>query len=157
MSKKQIVLGASACALLFLVGFLALGAQSAPSAPAGPPPVEAQASTDQQVAAAAAKMGGGDFTGAATLLEKVVARDPSSALAWRYLGFAYLKQKKYPDARAAYGRLLGLVPDAPLALYNTAVSYAAEKNADAAFKWLARAKATKKIDMTQIQVDEDRQ
>ena len=154
MSKKQIVAGAAICALFFLVGFLAHGAQSASSTPAAPPE-EAAGSTERQVAAAAAKMGGGDFSGASAALERIVAREPGNALAWRYLGFAYLKLKKYPDARAAYGRLLGLVPDSPQALYNTAVSYAAEGNRDAAFEWLARAKATKRLDMTQIQVDED--
>ncbi len=97
----------------------------------------------------------GDFAGASAILEKVVATDPGNKAAWRYLGFAYLKQKKYAEARAAYGKLLALVPDAPQALYNTGVSYALEGNKDAAFEWLGKAKSTGKIDMTQIQVDED--
>ncbi len=160
MSKKRIasVLVPPVCAVGFLFGVLAVfaalpdhsdqAAQSAQSA-------NAAAGSDRDTAAAAAKMGAGDFAGAAAALESVVSREPANALAWRYLGFAYLKQKKYSDARAAYGRLLGLVPDAPQALYNTGVSYAAEGNGDAAFEWLARAKATRKLDMTQIQVDED--
>ena len=150
------------CAVVLLVCVLAIAAvsaqsvQSAQATAAQPaPPGSSSGNSKAEVAAAAAKLGGGDFAGAATALEKLVAREPANALAWRYLGFAYLKQKKYPDARAAYGRLLGLVPDAPQALYNTAVSYAAEGNAEAAFEWLARTKATRKLDMTQIQVDED--
>ena len=66
-------------------------------------------------------IGKGDFAGASAILEKVVATDPGNKLAWRYLGFSYIKLKKYPEARAAYAKLLALVPDAPQALYNTAV------------------------------------
>lgn len=112
-------------------------------------------SSDQEVAAAAGKIGQGDFAAASAMLEKVVARDPDNKVAWRYLGFAYLKQKKYTESRAAYAKLLALIPDAPQALYNTGVSYALEGNKDAAFEWLGKAKATKKLDMTQIEVDED--
>src|SRR5215470_13232092 len=112
-------------------------------------------SSDQEVAAAAGKIGQGDFAGASASLEKIVAREPDNKLAWRYLGFAYLKQKKYTEARAAYAKLLALVPDAPQALYNTGVSYALEGNKDAAFEWLGKAKATKKLDMTQIETDDD--
>src|SRR5512135_2473257 len=135
MSKKLIV------ALAALLSGLLL-AQAPPNA-------------DQDVAAAGARIAAGDFAGAASGLEKVVAADPGNKTAWRYLGFAYLKQKKYADARAAYARLLALVPDAPPALYNTGVAYALEGNKDEAFVWLGRAKDTGKIDMTQIQVDED--
>jgi len=165
LSKKPItiVVGVPVGAVVLLGGLLAIAAvsaqsvQSSQAAQAAQTPTAASAppaDSKAAVAAAAAKMGGGDFAGAAAALEKVIAREPGNALAWRYLGFAYLKQKKYPDARAAYGRLLGLIPDAPQALYNTAVSYAAEGNRDAAFEWLARAKATRRLDMTQIQVDE---
>jgi len=112
-------------------------------------------SSDQEIAAAAAKIGKGNYAGASSTLEKVVAREPDNKVAWRYLGFAYLKQKNYTESRAAYAKLLALVPDAPQALYNTGVSYALEGNKDGAFEWLGRAKATNKLDMTQIQVDED--
>ncbi len=110
---------------------------------------------DQDVAAAAGKIGQGDFAGASAILENVVAADPGNKVAWRYLGFTYLKQKKYTQARAAYAKLLALVPDSPQALYNTGVAWALEGNKDAAFEWLGKAKATGKIDMTQIQVDDD--
>jgi len=112
-------------------------------------------SSDQEVAAAVGKIGQGDFAAASAILEKVVARQPDNKIAWRYLGLAYLKQKKYTESRAAYAKLLALVPDAPQALYNTGVSYALEGNRDAAFEWLGKAKATKKLDMTQIEVDAD--
>src|SRR4029450_7165719 len=114
--------------------------------------------SDAQIAAAGAKIGAGDFAGAAAILEKVVAADPGNKLAWRQLGFAYLKQKKIPESRAAYEKLLAISPasdPAPQALYNIGVGYALEGKTDAAFEWLGKAKATGKLDMTQIQVDED--
>ncbi len=141
MSKKLIVV---LCLAVFAAG-LALATNQTRNAP----------DNAAQVAAAAGMIGQGDFAGASAALEKVVADDPDNKLAWRYLGFAYLKQKKYGQARAAYAKLLALVPDAPQALYNTGVSYALEGNEDAAFEWLGRARATGKIDMTQIQVDDD--
>jgi hypothetical protein len=139
----------AATAFVSLGGLFVLSAGLVPAATATP------ADSDKIVAAAGAKLASGDFAGASALLEPVVASDPGDRTAWRYLGFAYLKQKKYAQSRAAYSKLLVLVPDAPPALYNTGVAYALEGNADAAFEWLAKAKATGKIDMTQIQVDDD--
>jgi len=115
-------------------------------------------SPDAEIAAAGAKIAAGDFAGASVILEKVVAADPGNKLAWRQLGFAYLKQKKIHESRAAYEKLLALSPaadPAPQALYNIGVGYALEGKPDAAFEWLKKAKATGKLDMTQIQVDED--
>jgi hypothetical protein len=111
--------------------------------------------SSKDIAAAGAAIAKGDFAGAASTLEKVVAADPTNKVAWRQLGFVYLKQKKVPESRAAYTKLLALVPDAPQAYYNIGVGYVMEGNQDAAFDWLGKAKATKKLDMTQIQVDED--
>src|SRR5262249_54104270 len=148
MSKKLIV--ASIAVLLGVVGFAAAALISPQQGGAG-----GAADPAQDVAAAQHKLATGDFAGATPILEKVLAADPKNQTALRFLGFAYLKQKRYADARAAYGKLLGLQPDSPVALYNTGVSYALEGDRDAAFDWLGRAKATKKIDMTQIQADDD--
>src|SRR5262245_47923457 len=108
-----------------------------------------------EIVAANGLIGKGDYAGAVTALEKVVARDPGNKVAWRSLGFAYMKLKKMPESRTAYGKLLELAPDTPQALYNIGVGYAIEGNKDAAFEWLGKAKATKKLDMTMIQVDDD--
>jgi hypothetical protein len=43
-------------------------------------------------------------------------------------------------------------PEIPAAFYNIAILYAAKQDADHAFEWLSRAKATRKIDMTQAEV-----
>ena len=55
-------------------------------------------------------------------LEKVLEAEPGNKVALRYLGFAYIKLKKYAEGRATYAKLLDLVPDSPQALYNTGVS-----------------------------------
>ena len=49
--------------------------------------------SDKELGAAQAKIASGDFAGATAILEKVAAADPKNQLVWRYLGFAYLKQK----------------------------------------------------------------
>jgi FG-GAP-like repeat/FG-GAP repeat/Tetratricopeptide repeat len=130
---------------LVLVALTALGLALAQNSPG----------SSEMVASAQTKIAGGDVAGATAILEKVVAADPKNQVAWRLLGFSYLKQKKVAESRAAYEKLLALSPNTPQALYNIGVGYAVEGNKDAAFEWLGKAKATGKLDMTQIQVDED--
>ena len=137
MSKNLIVL-----VLALFAGLTLQGAQNPPD-------------SNQQLAAAGGKIAAGDFAGASAILEKVAAADPKNPLVWRQLGFAYLKQKKVAESRAAYEKLLAVSPGAPQAYYNIAVGYVYEGNKDAAFEWLGKARATKKLDMTQIEVDED--
>jgi len=137
MSKKLIAAAALAAALLVRTG------------------ARAQSPTDKDVAAAAQKLGTGDFAGAAAILERVVAAEPGNATAWRYLGFSELKLGKYADARAAYAKLLALSPGMPQALYNTAVAWALEGDPAQALAWLEKLAATKKFDMTQAQADAD--
>lgn len=120
-----------------------------------PPSSTSSSTSTSEIVAANALIAKGDYAGAAAALEKITAKDPANTVAWRSLGFAYLKLKKMPESRAAYGKLLALAPDTPQALYNIGVGYAIEGNKGAAFEWLGKAKATKKLDMTMIQVDDD--
>ena len=83
-------------------------------------------------------------------------RSPTNKVALRYLGFAYIKLKKYPEGRADLREAARARPRTRRRPSTTpASSYALEGNKDAAFEWLGKAKATGKLDMTQIQVDED--
>ena len=66
-----------------------------------------------EIVAANGLIAKGDYAGAAAALEKIVAKDPGNKVAWRSLGFAYLKLKKMPESRAAYGKLLEIAPDTP--------------------------------------------
>src|SRR6185437_2883170 len=53
-------------------------------------------------------------------------------------------------AIAAYQRALDVDPAMPAPIFSIGVLYAQKQDADHAFEWLQRAKATKKIDMMQI-------
>jgi len=96
-----------------------------------------------------------DPVGAAKILEDLISREPKNARAWRVLGVALIRSRAYDKAIGALVKSLELEPNFPSALYNTAVAYALKGDRDAAFAWLEKAKATKQLDMTQIEVDND--
>src|SRR5207253_4831486 len=85
----------------------------------------------------------------------IVAAEPRNARALRVLGTAYIRTKAYDKALAVLTKSLQLEPDFPGALYNVAVVHALRGETDAAFEWLAKSKATKKLEMSQIEVDAD--
>ena len=107
------------------------------------------------VSDAMGKLQAGDWPGAAKILEAVTAREPANAEAWRLVAFAYLKMKDLDRARAGYDKVLALAPGTPQALYNIGVIEALKGDRDAAFEWLGKAKATRKLDMTAIENDPD--
>jgi hypothetical protein len=118
----------------------------------------AGASSASTVAEASARMQAQDFAAAARLLEDVIAREPKNARAWRLLGAASQKAKNVDRAIAAYVKALEIEPDAPTVpttFYNLACAHALKHDADGAFAWLARARATHKLDMTQMDSDAD--
>ena len=93
----------------------------------------------------------GDAAGAVNLLKAVTSREPRNGRAWRNLGVAYQQAKDPESAIAAFQRALEVQPEMPAPLYNIALIYAAKQDADHAFEWLGKAKATRKIDMTQAE------
>jgi len=113
----------------------------------------AQAPVEPTMAAAAARLQARDAEGAARMLEAITAREPSNWRAWRLLGTAYQGAKEIDKALAAYRKALDIEPDAPQVLYNIGTAYAMKADAATAFEWLERARATHKIDMTQIDSD----
>jgi hypothetical protein len=115
----------------------------------------AQEAPPPGVPAGFARIQAGDFEGAAKIMDEVVVREPGNARAWRVAGIAYIRTKQYEKALAAYAKSLELEPGFPAAIYNTAVTYALQGDKDAAFAWLAKAKATNKLDISQITVDAD--
>src|SRR6185436_18400541 len=80
---------------------------------------------------------------------------PGNSRAWRLLGVAYQNGRELDKALAAYRKALELQPDAPQVLYNIGTAYALKQDAPAAFEWLGKARATRKLDMTQIEQDAD--
>lgn len=82
-------------------------------------------------------------------------KHPRDARAWSTLGRAYQQQHDFDKAIGAYRRALELEPDAPRVLYWLGSAYAAKGDASQAFEWLARARDSRRYDMTEMTVDED--
>ena len=130
-----------AAMVVVLAGSALLDAQQAPS----------QAALTE----ASAKLQARDYAGAVKILEGVTASDPANARAWRMFGMALQQNGEFDRALGAYNAFLALQPGAPVITYNVGTVYARKGDADRAFEWLAKAKATGKMDMTQMQVDSD--
>ncbi len=86
------------------------------------------------------------------MLEQITKREPGNDMAWRGLGFAYSKLHKPDQAIPAYLRAYNIDPEVPTPLYNLGLAYALKGDGDQAFAWLARARDTRRFDMTQIEV-----
>jgi hypothetical protein len=95
----------------------------------------------------------GDAASAMPMLEAVTRDEPRSAEAWRSLGAAYRQLKMIDKAITAYENALRIDRDAPQSLYMLGILYAAKGNTEQAFKWLRRARATHRYDMTQLSQD----
>jgi hypothetical protein len=93
-----------------------------------------------------------DPAAAATILEGVTEREPQNGRAWRLLGSALQQSGQLDRAIEAYRKAIGIQPD-PAATYSIGIVYAQKKDADRAFEWLGKARASRKVDMTQMQVD----
>ena len=114
----------------------------APSAPPGIPQ-------------AIARIQAQDFAGALKIAEDVVKREPGNARAWRVLGTAAKGAKDLDRATAAFQKALDIEPANPANTYNMGAMAAVKGDRDRAFEWLGKAKASRRLDMTQIQVDPD--
>jgi hypothetical protein len=127
-------------ALILVIGVFCQGQ------PPAPPPGLPQAM---------ARLQAQDPAGALAIAEQIIAREPGNARAWRVLGVAAKGTKDLDRAMAAFRKSLELDHANSTALYNIGVVYALKSDRDRAFEWLGKAKATHKIDMTQIQPDAD--
>jgi tetratricopeptide (TPR) repeat protein len=108
--------------------------------------------SEATLAAGVARLQANDNAGAAKILERVTHRDPHNGRAWRNLGLAYQNLKELDRALDAYHHALDVDPAVPTPLFNLAVVYALKQDEDQALAWLVKAKATHKLDMTQIEV-----
>jgi hypothetical protein len=85
------------------------------------------------------------------MLEQITKREPANDIAWRGLGFAYLKLRKPDQAIPAYLRARDIDPKLPTPLYYLGLAYALKGDRDQAFAWLAKARDTRRFDMTQVE------
>jgi tetratricopeptide (TPR) repeat protein len=100
---------------------------------------------------ALAKIQAQDLPGALAMLEQITKREPANDIAWRGLGFVYLKLRKPDQAIPAYQRAREINPNVPTSLYYLGVAYALKGDRDQAFAWLAKASDTRRFDMTQVE------
>ncbi|MGH8252881.1 MAG: FG-GAP-like repeat-containing protein [Steroidobacteraceae bacterium] len=119
----------------------------------GTPAMPQELDAAQQIDAALAQLQAGDAAGAATVLRRLTARDPRSVPAWRGLARASRQSHDYAQAIRAYRQVLQLKPGSPADFYGLGSAYAGRHDIDNAFKWLARAAATHRIDMTELGED----
>ena len=111
----------------------------------------ATSQTESTLPAGIARLQANDNASAVRILEVVTQREPQNGHAWRVLALAYQNLKDLDRAVAAYQRALDVDPATPSPLFNLGVVYAAKGDKEQAFYWLARAKATRKVDMSQVE------
>lgn len=72
--------------------------------------------------------------------QKMVRKYPDSGRAWFNLGYTALQARDFGTATDAFNRAIAFHYRVGTSSYNVACAYALQKNADAAFTWLDRAK-----------------
>lgn len=107
---------------------------------------------EPSLADALARLQSNDFAGAASMLETITKREPSNGRAWRNLGLANERLKRPAQAINAYQHALDVQPSIASPMLNIGLLYASMNDADHAFEWLEKSKATHKIDMAQLEV-----
>ena len=110
---------------------------------------------DTSVERAALRLQSNDPEGAVEILTPITRRNPANARIWRMLGMAHQQLKQYDEALSAYRRSLEVEPQSPTTFYRIGCVQALRKDKEQAFEWLQKARATCKLDMTQITVDPD--
>lgn len=115
----------------------------------------AAAQSDTTVASAQALLGQQQWDEAAALLKAIVVREPENGRAWSLLGYALHAQGDYEAAIPIHLKAAEFPGAAPNAMYNAGMAYARLGMTNEAFEWLNKAKATNKVDMTQIGIDLD--
>ena len=104
------------------------------------------------LATGVARLQANDSEGAAKILEQVTINEPNNGRAWRNLALSYQNLKNWDGAISANQHALNVESSVPTPLFNLGVLYAQKGDRDQAFAWLAKAKATRRIDMTQVEV-----
>jgi hypothetical protein len=94
-----------------------------------------------------------DPAGAAALLESITKAAPDNVRAWQMLATARLRLQQPDHAIAALQQVLTRQPQAPQALYTMGAAFAQKQEVAHAFAWLEKARATRQVDMSQMDVD----
>lgn len=98
----------------------------------------------------AAQLRAGDAAHAVRTLARLTRVSPADARAWSALGKACLQIKDFRCAARAFDRSLQIDPESPRALFGLGEAYAGRHDSDRAFRWLQRARASHRYDMTEM-------
>ncbi|HKS76371.1 MAG TPA: FG-GAP-like repeat-containing protein [Terriglobales bacterium] len=101
---------------------------------------------------AMARLQANDLAGAATILEQVTKSEPKNGRAWRTLGLVELKRKNLDAAAVAFQHALDVDPAVPTPMFQLAILSAVKQDKDGMFNWLSKAKASRNVDMTQMEI-----
>jgi hypothetical protein len=93
-----------------------------------------------------------DADGAAKILTEITKREPRNGRAWRNLGLANQKANDLDGAIQAYKQALEVEPAVPTPLLQLAAISSSKHDYEGAFSWLSKAKASHKVDLTQMDV-----
>lgn len=107
------------------------------------------------LSAARAQLQAKDVAGAVKALEALSRDAPRDPDVWQVLGTAYRQLQDASRAIDAYHKVLDLRPQSPQVFYDLAVAHAMKRETDRAIEWLAKARASRQVDMTRIDVDAD--
>jgi hypothetical protein len=97
----------------------------------------------------------GDLAAAKKSLDDLLKLEPANTAALRVLGTVCIKLKDTECAESAYRKVLSLGANVPQAQFGLGIVFAMREDNDQAFAWLAKAKATHRFDMTNMQNDEN--
>lgn len=130
-------------ALIIALGMTPIGGAAPPSTPAD---------GEKQLALAGAALENEDYAGVVKALEPAMGVLAANAGAWRMLAHAQLKLHHLDAARDAFGKALSAAPNNPDPLLGLGIVEAEAGNTEKAFEWLQKAKATARVDMTELDV-----
>jgi hypothetical protein len=111
--------------------------------------------SEDALAAANAALQNADYDGVVKALEPAMTALASNARAWRLLGAAELKLHHADRATSAYARALALEPENPAPLLALGIAAAQAGDRERAFSWFAKARATGRVDMTELGIEPD--
>ena len=118
-------------------------------------PKEVPDNTTAVLATARTALQNADYRGALNILEPAMNILGSNATAWRNLGVAHLKLRESAAAEQAFLKALALEPKNANLLMFLGITAAQAGQTEVAFQWLLKAKATRRVDMTQLESEAD--
>ncbi len=81
--------------------------------------------------------------------------NPQTARDWRQTAAVRQRNKDYDGALEAYQKSLELQPESPASMFGIGTIFALKHDVEQAFAWLARAKATRRWDMSALEATHD--